>query len=77
MFSCGREALPIEQSTSINKIMPLGASRTAGRRPDHDSYRYWLWQDLVANGWTFDFIGTYRARRTTQISMVWLLKTVS
>lgn len=46
------------QSTSINKILPLGASRVEGARPDFESYRYELWKDLKGNNWTFDFIGT-------------------
>tara|TARA_B110000305_G_scaffold196020_1_gene220884 strand:+ start:365 stop:1102 length:738 start_codon:yes stop_codon:yes gene_type:complete len=45
-------------STSINKIMPLGASRVEGAKPDFESYRYELWKDLKQNNWTFDFIGT-------------------
>ena len=49
---------PKPQSSSINKIMPLGASRVEGDRPDFESYRYGLWQDLVSSGWTFDLIGT-------------------
>ncbi|SMO68162.1 SGNH/GDSL hydrolase family protein [Gracilimonas mengyeensis] len=43
---------------SINKIMPLGASRVEGARPYFESYRYELWKDLINNDWTFDFIGT-------------------
>lgn len=46
------------QSTSINKIMPLGASRVVGNRPFFESFRYELWKDLTENNWTFDFIGT-------------------
>jgi len=49
---------PKPQSTSINKILPLGASRVEGFRPNFESYRYELWKDLKQNGWTFDFIGT-------------------
>lgn len=45
-------------NTSINKILPLGASRVEGARPDFESYRYELWKDLVGNDWTFDFIGS-------------------
>ena len=44
-------------STSINKIMPLGASRVEGARPEYESFRYELWKDLVDGGYTFDFIG--------------------
>ena len=46
------------QSNSINKILPLGASRVEGGRPEYESYRYELWKDLKENNWTFDFIGT-------------------
>ena len=46
------------QSNSINKILPLGASRVEGARPDYESFRYELWKDLIDGGWTFDFIGT-------------------
>ena len=59
-LSCNKEeeqeAKPI--STSINKILPLGASRVEGNRPEFESFRYELWKDLKENGWTFDFIGT-------------------
>ena len=51
---------PSEQtpSNSINKIMPLGASRVEGARPDFESYRYELWKLLLDNNYEFDFIGT-------------------
>ena len=52
------ESNPKPQSNSINKIMPLGASRVEGARPDYESFRYELWKDLIDGGWTFDFIGT-------------------
>jgi lysophospholipase L1-like esterase len=52
------DTIPIEQSNSINKILPLGASRVEGARPEYESYRYELWKDLKENNWTFDFIGT-------------------
>ncbi|MCH9661935.1 MAG: hypothetical protein K0U54_13605 [Bacteroidetes bacterium] len=45
-------------STSINKILPLGASRVEGARPKFESFRYELWKDLKENNHTFDFIGT-------------------
>lgn len=47
---------------SLNTIMPLGASRVEGARPDFESFRYELWKDLVENGWEFDFIGTQKDR---------------
>ncbi len=49
---------PKPQSNSINKIMPLGASRVEGDRPEYESFRYELWKDLTENSWTFDYIGT-------------------
>jgi lysophospholipase L1-like esterase len=65
LISCGDEA--IEQTntntntntnTTINKIMALGASRVEGDRPQHESFRYETWKNLIENNWTFDFIGT-------------------
>ena len=52
------DTTPKPQSTQINKILPLGASRVEGARPEFESYRYELWKDLKENNWTFDFIGT-------------------
>lgn len=53
---------PIEKpkSTSINKVLPLGASRVAGARPVFESYRYNLWKRLHDGGYEFDYIGTVR-----------------
>ncbi|MEL6191673.1 MAG: GDSL-type esterase/lipase family protein [Bacteroidota bacterium] len=45
-------------NVTINKIMPLGASRVEGARPSFESYRYELWKLLVDGGYTFDYIGT-------------------
>lgn len=45
-------------STSINKIMPLGASRVEGARPAFESFRYELWKLLIDGDWEFDYIGT-------------------
>jgi lysophospholipase L1-like esterase len=56
--ACEKADSPKPTSTSINKIMSLGASRVEGNRPDFESFRYELWKDLIANNWTFDFIGT-------------------
>ena len=50
--------MTIPPSTSANKILPLGASRVAGARPEYESYRYELWKLLVDSGYEFDFIGT-------------------
>ena len=62
LVSCEKEneVLPEANnpSTSINKIMPLGASRVEGSRPDFESYRYELWKRLVDGNWDFDYIGT-------------------
>lgn len=52
------EPNPKPQSQSINKILPLGASRVEGSRPEFESFRYEVWKDLKENNWTFDFIGT-------------------
>jgi lysophospholipase L1-like esterase len=57
--SCNKEnPAPKPQSTSINKIMPLGASRVEGDSPSFESYRYELWKKLLDGNHTFDFIGT-------------------
>ncbi|MFY0671981.1 MAG: hypothetical protein JXQ87_01170 [Bacteroidia bacterium] len=46
------------QSESKNVIMPLGASRVEGARPEFESYRYELWKLLVDKNFDIDFIGT-------------------
>jgi lysophospholipase L1-like esterase len=59
IFCDGEEfSNPKPQSDSINKILPLGASRVEGDSPEFESYRYELWKELMDNGWIFDFIGT-------------------
>ena len=59
LFGCSNdEDSPKPISTSINKIMTLGASRVEGSRPDYESFRYNLWKNLIENNWTFDFIGS-------------------
>ena len=45
-------------NSSAIKIMPLGASRVEGERPNYESYRYYLWKKLKENNFVFDFIGT-------------------
>ena len=62
MFACGQddEVTAKVNNTSINKILPLGASRVEGARPEYESYRYELWKQLKENGWQFDFIGTQK-----------------
>lgn len=56
--SCDDDPQPKPPSASINKIMPLGASRVEGASPAFESYRYELWELLVAGGWEFDYVGT-------------------
>lgn len=60
LFSCSDDELIMDgnENSSINKIMPLGASRVAGSRPNHESFRYELWKLLVDSGKQFDYIGT-------------------
>ena len=60
LINCNKDdgSSPTLQSSSINRIMPLGASRVEGARPDYESFRYELWKDLKENDWEFDFIGT-------------------
>lgn len=62
LSACATEAFPECESTgpsaAVNTIMPLGASRVEGARPEFESYRYELWKLLVDGGWAFDFIGT-------------------
>ena len=42
----------------LNKIMPMGASRVQGLTPWFESYRFYLWKELIDGGWDFDYIGT-------------------
>ncbi|MEL6811928.1 MAG: hypothetical protein AAFP76_11380 [Bacteroidota bacterium] len=51
---------PNVPSNSLNKIMPLGASRVDGDPPAYESYRYELWKLLVDAGYDFDFVGTQK-----------------
>jgi lysophospholipase L1-like esterase len=39
------------------RVMPLGDSITEAFAP-HDSYRYWLWNALKADGYKVDFVGS-------------------
>ena len=58
-YSCSDdEPQNIVPETSLNTIMPLGASRVEGNRPNHESFRYELWKQLIDGDWEFDFIGT-------------------
>ena len=52
------DSTPKPPSASINKILPLGASRVEGLRPEYEGFRYELWKDLIDGDWTFDFIGS-------------------
>lgn len=60
--SCDKDDNPIVSNPPTNNakniIMPLGASRVEGARPDFESYRYELWKLLVDSGKEFDFIGS-------------------
>ncbi len=49
----------IQQKAKV-KIMPLGASRVQGARPNYESYRYELWKLLEESQYPFDFIGTQK-----------------
>jgi acyl-CoA thioesterase I len=44
-------------ATAQTRIMPLGDSVTSSFAP-HTSYRFWLWQALIATGHNVDFVGT-------------------
>lgn len=52
------ESTPKQENISKNKILPLGASRVEGARPQYESFRYELWKDLKENSFEFDLIGT-------------------
>ena len=58
--ACKKEEVidPLPTNTSVRKIMPLGASRVEGGKPEFESYRFELWKNLKENNWTFDFIGS-------------------
>ena len=45
-------------ATTSTTIMPLGASRVEGNRPEYESFRYPLWERLVESGRDVDFVGT-------------------
>ncbi|OJJ17852.1 hypothetical protein BKI52_28755 [marine bacterium AO1-C] len=42
------------------KILPIGASRVAGNRPEYESFRYELWKLLLDDNLHFDFIGSVK-----------------
>lgn len=65
-FSCNSDEGSAQKppSDSLNKIMPLGASRVEGDRPEFESYRYELWKLLIDGNWDFDYIGTMTDRST-------------
>lgn len=65
LVSCKKEEEPTHNTggggnsnTSETKVMPLGASRVEGDRPNFESYRYELWKTLLDSGYTFDYVGT-------------------
>lgn len=64
IFSCNDENAIIQIDTTASlpvvttKIMPLGASRVEGDRPNYESYRYELWKLLIDGNWDFDYVGT-------------------
>lgn len=60
LLSCKKDDTSLQEQpgSSLNKIMPLGASRVQGARPFFESYRYELWKQLVDGQWDFDYIGT-------------------
>ena len=47
-------------SETAIKIMPLGASRVEGVRPDFESYRYELWKLMIPANWDIDLVGTMK-----------------
>lgn len=52
------ELISSPNPSALNKILPLGASRVEGARPNFESYRYELWKQLVDSNYSFDFIGS-------------------
>lgn len=58
LTGCSEDETPKPVSDSINKIMPLGASRVEGNRPEYESFRFELWNLLQEGNWDVDFIGT-------------------
>ncbi|MEO0734129.1 MAG: GDSL-type esterase/lipase family protein [Bacteroidota bacterium] len=63
-LGCEDETTPKPPSASKNKILPLGASRVEGGRPDFESYRFELWKLLLTEDYEFDYIGTQTDRAT-------------
>lgn len=55
--TCLLIAEPLPAGLKYNRIMPLGASRVEGDRPNFESFRYELWKDLKENNLVFDFVG--------------------
>lgn len=57
--SCQVDECPdINPSVDTIDILPLGDSRVDGFRPNHESYRYWFWENLINDNWEVDFFGT-------------------
>ena len=59
-LSCEKDEQPIITSDSQFQILNIGDSRVEGARPLYESYRYELWENLVKDGWDFDFVGYLR-----------------
>lgn len=55
-----RDARPGQRESKVWRILPLGDSITAGV-PRSPTYRYWLWKQLSAQGYQFDFIGSQKS----------------
>lgn len=49
---------PSPPDLTTQRILPLGASRVEGARPEYESFRYELWKDLIDQDRSFDLIGT-------------------
>lgn len=66
-------ALGVTAASGTVKILPLGDSITKGstQTPEeakHPTYRYWLWNDLVHNGFDIDFVGSWNKPNFTDVS---------
>lgn len=61
--SHGPDGLQIREGNRVAlRIMPLGASITAGyRSTDGNGYRKYLWEQLRYEGWEVDMVGSLRS----------------
>ena len=55
---------PSPPDLTTQRIMPLGASRVEGNRPEFESFRYELWKELKDQNLSFDLIGTQQDEAT-------------